>query len=234
VKRLYVGMVAVALAAGTASAQAPAGGGAPAAAPPSRGPAVFNVARVMKDYQKWQYFAAQMNKERMAEASKLANIRNQVMNLENDYKKETIADKKLALEQQMTQLQRQFEDMEKTIRKNIDEKSAVHLKTLFTEIRTVVDAVAKTNGFELVLAYPDALTQEEMNSPVYFDIKMRPPAAMPFYVSPSIDITMVVVQTLNKNFPAPGPIEQVPAPGVSNTGGTAPAAPPATPPGGMK
>ena len=232
-KRAYLCVAAVlaAATAGPAFAQAPAGG---APAPASRGTAVFNVARVMKDYQKWQYFAAQMNKERTARAGELAAIRNQVMDLEMKLKAEQIEANKRGIEQQMVALQRQFEDKEKLIRKEIDDKSAVHLRTLFTEIRTVVDAVAKTNGFELVLAYPEALTKEEMESPMYFDLKMRPPAAMPFYVSPSIDITSVVVQTLNKNFAPPGPIEPVAAPGVSGAGGTAPPAGAGTPPGGMK
>ena len=213
--RILMGLLILAAAAAPATAQAPA------AAPPSRGTAVFNVAKVMKEYGKWQYFAAEMNKVRVARAGELAGIRNEVVKLEEDYKKEAVQTTKLALEQKMLAYQRQFEDKERTIRKEIDEQSAVHLKTLFSEIRTVVDAVAKTNGFELVLAYPDALTQEEINSPLYFDLKMRPPAAMPFYVSPNIDITNVVVQTLNKNFAPPGPIPAA-TPGVSGAGGTAP------------
>ena len=52
----------------------------------------------------------------------------------------------------------------------------------------------RRNGFDLVLAYPDASTPEEFNSTAYLEMKLRTPAAMPFYVSPSIDITSVVIQ----------------------------------------
>ncbi|MGL4423533.1 MAG: OmpH family outer membrane protein, partial [Gemmataceae bacterium] len=231
VLRIVKGMMAVAVVAASfapAMAQAPGASAAPgtAAAPaPSRGVAVFNVAKVMKEYTKWQFFAATMNKVRTSRAGELAAIRNQVLELEGKARVETVQANKTAIEQQLVGLQRTFEDKERTIRKEIDEQSAVHLKTLFNEIRTVVDAVAKTNSFDLVLAYPDALTQEEINSPLYFDLKMRPPAAMPFYVSPNIDITNVVVQTLNKNFPAPGPIDAS-TPGVTPTGGTTPPANP--------
>jgi Skp family chaperone for outer membrane proteins len=228
VKRVYVGLMGAAAlgiagwSATVTNAQAPAGGAAPAAAAPaSRGTAVFNVARVMKEYTKWQFFAASMNNTRAAKAGELQGIRARMMDIEKKLSTESVAANKTPLEQQLVALQRQFEDMERQVRKEIDEASANHLKQLFAEIRTVVDAVAKTNGFELVLAYPDAITQEEMNSPLYFDLKMRPPAAMPFYVSPSIDITKVVVDTLNKNFPAPGPVPAV-SPGVAQTGGAAP------------
>jgi Skp family chaperone for outer membrane proteins len=177
----------------------------------------------MKDYQKWQYFAELMNKERTEKGANLAKIRNAVMDVQNKLQTEGLESKKKELEQQMVALQRQFEDEERKVRKEIDEKSAMHLRTLFAEIRTVVDAVARTNGFELVLAYPDALTDEDRNNPVYFDLKLRPQAAMPFYVSPNIDITTVVVQTLNKNFPPPGPVTPAAA-----------TAPPAAPAGGQK
>ena len=50
---------------------------------------------------------------------------------------------------------------------------------------------------------------------------------MPFYVSPNVDITAVVVATLNKHYPAPGPID--PGPGVTTTGGAGGAG---TPPAG--
>jgi Skp family chaperone for outer membrane proteins len=234
VKRVYVCLTALAAAAaatvavGSLSAQPPAGGGA--AAPPSRGTAVFNVARVMKDYQKWQFYAAAMNKERAVQAQGLVALREQAVKLEGEIRTETIQEKKTQKEQQLIGLKRQFEDKQQAMQKDIDDKSSNHLRTLFGEIRNVVDAVAKTNGFELVLAFPDAVSPEEMNSPLYFELKLRPPAAMPFYVSPSVDITAVVVATLNKHYPAPGPIDPV-TPGVSATGGTAPPAA-GTPPAG--
>ena len=168
----------------------------------------------MKDYQKWQYFAAAMNKERAAQATELATLREKSDEARTAKSgRRPSRRRRSKASKQLIGLQRQFEDMEKAIRKDIDEKSAGHLRVLFGEIRNVVDAVAKTNGFDLVMAYPDAITPEEMNSPMYFDLKLRPSAAMPFYVSPNVDITAVVVATLNKHYPAPGPIDPA-APGV--------------------
>ena len=79
------------------------------------------------------------------------------------------------------------------------------------------------NGFDLVLAYPDAITAEEMTSPLYYDLKLRPPAAMPFYVSPSVDMTDVLITTLNTNFKPPAE--------VAPAGGVPPGAPGLPPPG---
>jgi Skp family chaperone for outer membrane proteins len=201
----YVGYATTGL-----KAQTPgAGAAAPAttAAPSNRGTtAVFNVARVMKEFEQWQYFAAVMSNERITKSGELQRIRNQMVSIQEKIQKEPTATNRAGLEKELLALTRQFEDMERTIRKDIDDSSAKHLQQLFTNINTVVRSVADVNGFQLVLAYPDALTEEEMKSPIYYDLKLRPPAAMPFYVSPSVDITKVVVLTLNQHFKAPGPI----------------------------
>jgi Skp family chaperone for outer membrane proteins len=205
------------------TAQAPAAGAAPA--PPSRGVAVFNVPKVMREFQKWQALAKMVKDESAEKTAIFAKKQTEFMELKTKMAGELVKSKQDEMAQQLTVLQRQLEDMQTSIRKEIDEKSMTHLRTLFGELRTVVDAVAKTNGFDLVLAYPDASTPEELNSTMYLEMKLRTPAAMPFYVSPNIDITNVVIQTLNKNFPPPAPISVVP--GVTTTGGTAP---PVTPP----
>jgi Skp family chaperone for outer membrane proteins len=216
---------------GSARAQTPAPGGAPAAAPAPKASsgkvAVFNVAKVMKDYQRWQYYAALMNQKRTTAAGDLGKLRAEITKLQEDIQKEPIKQKQEEMAKVLVNKQREFEDKERQVRQQLDAESAGHLKSLFTEIQRAVVAIVEQNGFDVVFAYPDAISKEEMDSPLYYDLKMRPQAAMPFYVSPSADMTTVLVETLNKNFPPPkDPIQP--------TGGTAPAptAPPATPPAG--
>jgi Skp family chaperone for outer membrane proteins len=220
--------------AGAAQAQTPGAGAPPVANPAPRGGgkvAVFNVAKVMKDYQRWQYYASLMNQKRTAAAGDLGKLRSQIADLQDKIQKEPIKQKQEEMAKQLVDLQRTFEDKERTVRKQLDDESAGYLKNLFTEIQQAVKAIADTNGFDIVLAYPDAISAEEMNSPVYYDLKMRPPAAMPFYVAASADTTDVLVLTLNKNFPPPSPI---PGGAVQPTGGAQPppahgAPPPGTP-----
>jgi Skp family chaperone for outer membrane proteins len=208
--------------AGQAQGQQP-GTGAPAPAPKASGKvAVFNVARVMKDYQKWQYYAKVMNDKRVAAAGELGKVRNEITDLQDRIQKEPIQAKKDEMTKIMVDKQRQFEDRERGIRKQLDEESAAHLKTLFQEIQACVKACVEANGYDLVFAYPDATTVEETSSPLYYDLKLRPSAAMPFYVAPSADMTEILVATLNKHFPAPAP--------VTPAGGTQPG-PMGVPPG---
>ena len=197
---------------------------------------MFNVAKVMKDYQRWQYYAAMMNQKRTTAAGELGKLRAEITSMQEAMQKEPIKQKQEDMAKTLVAKQREFEDKERQVRQKLDEESAGYLKNLFNEIQRAVTAIVEQNGFDVVLAYPDAITEEEKNSPMYFDLKMRPQAAMPFYVSPSADMTAVLVETLNKNFPPPGPIPAAgPAPTpspIQPTGGTtAPATPPR--PGGM-
>lgn len=204
-------------------AQAPA----PTAAPRTDKPriAVFNVAKVMKDFEKWQYYAATMSNKRVTVAGQLGKLRGEIQDLDKRLQTEVRKEQQEAIQKMMIAKQREFDDQERNYRKQLDEESSVHLKELFNDIDRAVKAIVAANEYDIVFAYPDAVSPEEANSPLYYDIKMRPPAAMPFYVSKTVDITPMLVETLNKAFKAPGPI---PAPlgGAQPVGGTAPATPP--------
>jgi Skp family chaperone for outer membrane proteins len=193
-----------------------AGGAAPAA---GRDVAVFNVAKVMKEFQKWQFYAQEMNKVRTAEATRLGQLQEGMTKLKADIEKETVAAQKDVKEKQLREMVRQYEDLDREVRKRIDEQSSKHLKELHDDINLVVQKVSERNGFGIVFAYPDATTEQEKTSPLYYELKLRPPAAMPFFVSPNCDITSAVIETLNKYRPSPGPVVPV--------GGTAPAGTPA-------
>lgn len=187
---------------------------APAPKPATGKIAVFNVAKVMREYKKWQYFAGVMNSKRAAISGDLGKIRNEIATLQDQIQKEPSQIKKEELAKVLVGKQREFEDKDRMARKTLDEESAAHLQQLFQEIQAGVKAFVESNGYDVVFAYPDAVTPEEMKSPIYFDLKMRPPAAMPFYVSPSADITPMLIETLNKHFPPPA------AAPVTLTGGT--------------
>ena len=53
----------------------------------------------------------------------------------------------------------------------------------------MVDKTAEMNGYHIVFAYPDAVTPEELKSPYIKELKLKPPAAQPFYVAPHVDMT---------------------------------------------
>lgn len=202
--------------------------GAGAAAKPARTDppriAVFNVVKVMKDFQKWQYFAITMNNKRITAAGELGKLRNEIVDLQTKAGMEPRKEVQDQLARALVEKQRLFEDQEKVARKSLDDESAAHLKALYVEIQRAVASIVEANGYDVVFAYPDATTAEEMASTTVMDLKIRPQAAMPFFVSKSADVTDTLIGTLNKYFPTPGAIPaamQIPASGpvVPTAGG---------------
>ena len=217
-KRFIVSLSAVIAFGLAAHAQTPPPAAAPAPAPAAAKPtgrvAVFNVAQVMRDYKKWQYYASVMNQKRVVATADLTKLRNEIAEIQKRAGAEPLPTKQDEMTKAFTAKQREFEDKEKGYRKALDEESAGYLRNLYSEIQQCVKAIVEANGFDLVMAYPDAISAEELNSPLYYDLKLRPQAAMPFYVAPAANMTDVLIATLNNSFPAPAAAANVtPAPG---------------------
>ena len=224
VKRTIISLSLLVAFAGFAAAQGPPT--TPTAAPPSSGRdvAVFNMAKVQKEFQKWDVFTKQLQVMRVEEAKKLVVLQAQIADIKTKIENPATLNRDV-LDKQGVALTRQLQDMDAEVRKKIDKMSTDALQTLHDDIRRVVDAVAKTNNFGLVMAYPDATTEEERRSPVFYDMKLRPTAAMPFYVGPGNDITDAVIATLNIHCKPPA--GSVVTPASATTPATAPGAGPA-------
>ena len=183
--------------------------------------AVFNMAAVMKDYGKAKYQVYLINEERKTLSVDLIDKRGRYVKLEQEIR--TCQDPRVLeqLKKQQVDLSRQIQDRDAEITKQLNEKASAVISTLYDEIKTVVDKTAEMNGYHIVFAYPDATSPEEMKNVNVKELKLKPPAAQPFYVARHVDITGVVVQTLNTWYPSP-PVPNPPA--ATNP-------PPAPPPG---
>jgi len=213
---------------GQARAQTP-GGGAPARTDTPR-VAVFNVAKLMQEFNKWQYYAVIMDNERKLASAELIKMKNDLVKLQEAYEKEPQQAKRDSLMTTIRSQRNAFEDREKQLKDKLDEKVNKHLKELFQDVNDVVKVVAETYGYDIIFAYPEATTQAQADRQEYIDLKLRPPAAMPFYVNKKIDVTDIMLPSLNKHRMAPAAIpaaiqldpktgEVLNAPAVTPTGG---------------
>lgn len=181
------------------------GGAAPARVDPPR-IAVFNAAKVMSEFQKWKYWSVTMVNKRISSSGELAKIRAEIMDLEQRAQKEPQKPKQEELVQMMLAKQRQWEDLDRQTKNRIDEEAAGHLKILYSDIQRAVAAFVQSNGYDIVFAYPDAITPEDKQRPEYIQSMVLPGGAMPFHVSKSVDLTDSLIALLNKSFPPPGPV----------------------------
>ena len=228
--------------ASTAGAQAPAAGTPPppAAAAPGASAArptiaVFNMAAVMRDYDKAKYQVYVLNKTRVERSGNLAKVRADYIKLQQQLP--TIVDpgQKEKAAKDLLELQRRYEDEERNVNKLLNDEASKIISKLYDEIKMVVDKTAEMNAYHIVFAYPDAVTPEEQANPYLKELKLKPPAAQPFFVSKQVDITGIVVQTLNAWYPPLNEqnqkvdVTKLPTLEPPATPGTAPAG---APPGG--
>jgi Skp family chaperone for outer membrane proteins len=97
-------------------------------------------------------------------------------------------------------LGRRIEDMDLEINKLINNQASIVISELYDDIYAATVEVAHERGLSVVLAYPDAATPEERDNPQMKELKLKPGAAQPFYIEPSVDYTDDLIERLNAKF----------------------------------
>jgi Skp family chaperone for outer membrane proteins len=206
----------------TASAQGtPPAGGAPPTPRPQR-ICIVNMPKVLKEYDKANFKGAEITKKRQAYVSLVNGKREKLAEINKMYNSSTNPEQKKALQEQALAVQREVEDIDRKAQTELTQLSNDTIVQVYQEIKGVIADIAKTNNLDMVLAYPAATKPEEENSPQVAQLMLQAPALTPFYHR-GMDITDVVVQTLNARYPSPKP-EPITAAG--GTGSTAPPPPP--------
>jgi Skp family chaperone for outer membrane proteins len=159
--------------------------------------AVFNMAAVMRDYDKAKYQVHLLNKMRIDRSGRLVTMRGEAAKLTELVRNSVDPAAKERYSKDLTTLERNFQDEQQAVGKMLNDEASKVISKLYDEIKMVVDKTAEMNAYHIVFAYPDAVTAEEQSNPFFKEMKLKPPAAQPFYVSKQVDITGVVIQTLN-------------------------------------
>lgn len=167
--------------------------------------AVFNMAAVMREFRLAKYHVWLLNKHRNEVSKKIAEYREDYKQIEQDIKSINAVDYKLKTAR-LLNLQRLIEDEDRKIDKELNEAASKFSADIYDKLKLVVDKTAEENGFQLVFAYPDAVTPQEKEMPYIKELKLKPPAAQPFYVAHDADITATVVKKLNEQYPPIDPV----------------------------
>jgi Skp family chaperone for outer membrane proteins len=182
--------------------------------PPPNHPtiAVFNMAAVMREYHKAKFQTYVLNEEKKKRSVDLVAKQGEYVKLKTEVQIQKDPTTRDQMQLRMLALQRQIEDLEREINKQMNSKVSDVISTLYDEIKSVVDRTAEMNGYLIVFAYPDAVG-DDMKNPYMKELKLKPSAAQPFYVARQVDITQVVIQALNSWYPSqlpPDPTTQAP------------------------
>lgn len=216
VKRFVLGVAALAaicaLASDSVVAQAPMPQPATPAAQPARPRiALVNIAKVLKEYNKANSDGQNITKKRQEYidkvkpySDKLAALSRQVQTTVNPTEKEKLQKEALAVN-------RAVEDLNQEAQRVLSEMTDHTIVEVYQNIKSVINDIAVTNNLDLVMCYPDGSSAEDDKKPVVAQMKLQSPALIPFYHR-GMDITEVVVVTLNRRHPAPPVATTPPAP----------------------
>jgi Skp family chaperone for outer membrane proteins len=212
------------------AAHAQGTGAANPATPPSQRICIVNIAKVLRDYNKANFQGQQITEKRQKYVTEVNGLREKLVEIQKAHQTSQVPEQKKKLAEDALAVQRQVEDIDRKAQAELTQLSNTTIVAVYQEIKTVIKEIAEANGLAMVLCYPAASKPEDESSPQVAQLMLQTPAMIPFYHR-GMDITEVVVKTLNARNPAP----EIKRPDVTPTGGTAP---PPTPgvtrtPGGM-
>jgi Skp family chaperone for outer membrane proteins len=158
----------------------------------------FNMAKVMREYKRAKTAVARLNARKDRMAANLIGLRNMHGQLEATLRTTADPKRRDEITSGLITLRRQIEDTDREISKILNNRASIIVGELHDEMRRTVAAVARDNGLVAVLAYPDAVTPEEAENPMIKELRLKPPAAHPFYLDPSVDYTDEILRRLNE------------------------------------
>jgi Skp family chaperone for outer membrane proteins len=204
---------------------------APAAAEPHTRIALLNLSYVVKNYDKFKAFQAEMKNSLQTfqdrDKAKAAQI--EAINKELAKGEAVPAPQREAYMKQLKQVEREKEDNSNDARNFLGKKSDEQMVILYREVQDTAQRYAVAHNFELVLHYNDAIDPNEYWSPANVMRKMQAGACMPLYYTPGMEISQQVVLALNANYKRVAPAAAAPAAPAAGQP-AAPAAPAAQPP----
>jgi Skp family chaperone for outer membrane proteins len=159
----------------------------------------FNMAKVGRECKHAQTLVQRLNARKESMNQNLNGMREMYKELQNaPTTNESTTQERLAREKLM--LSRRIEDMDREINKLVNNQASTIVAELYDEIYASTVEIARERGLTVVFSYPDAATPEERDSPYVKELKLKPPAAQPFFLDPSADYTEELIERLNAKF----------------------------------
>lgn len=172
---------------GSVRAQAPASSGTRIA--------VVNIAEFLRNYERAKESGEYLTQQREFYLKQVQGLREEMNSLQE---KVRTGGSKEDAEMRVTEIQRQIQDIDRDAQRKITKVADDSVVAIHKEVRYFVSQVAKAQGYDLVFCYPGAVDEEELGQAVVARMNLQTPAAMPFFINPSIDITANVTETANK------------------------------------
>lgn len=194
----WAGSVVVALAALVGAGRLWAEGKDRQAAPRTR-VALVNLTHVIKNYEKYKSFQGELQATTRPFQERDKKLRAQAEKLAKGMRDTPIVPAKAEdTQEKLRKIQRELEDNQLKAKKAMAKKSDEAMKTVYLDIAEAAKRYAAVHDFDVVMHYNDAVTEEELNSPMNIARKLQSGALMPMYSAPGIEISDELLGLLNQ------------------------------------
>jgi Skp family chaperone for outer membrane proteins len=164
--------------------------------------AVINIGKVFNQYTRAIAFKKNLEENVKPFKDKAKTLNDQIVGWEKALKDGTVAAKDkdnyiLAI----TKNRRDLEDLSVQMQKDLGSKQEQNLVTLWKEVDMGITAVAKAQGYQIVLGYGDPMDKDLLHLFPNVNRKMQAMdlgSTVPLYVDPANDISDIVVFNLNR------------------------------------
>ena len=165
--------------------------------------AIVNIGVVFTKYEKAKTFKTELETALKPFKEEAEKIKKNILAYQDGLTNPKYTDKdKEGFAKAIRDLKRQLEDLDLEARKRIGKKQEDHMLQLYKEVAQHIQAVASANGIHLVLGYGDPPDADLMTFP-NINRKlagMDGGALVPLFFHSSLDISEVVVTSLNRSY----------------------------------
>jgi Skp family chaperone for outer membrane proteins len=162
----------------------------------------FNMARVMREYKRANSQVARVAERQKRSLATVKGLRDMHADLQRMAERASDPNEKYRIGREIVTVARLIEDFDREQGKAQHERAGEIITEVFKELRATTAEMARDNGLQVVLAFPAPVTPEEAENPMLMELMLKPPAAHPFYLDPSVDYTDDLIQRLNAKFAA--------------------------------
>jgi Skp family chaperone for outer membrane proteins len=164
----------------------------------------FNMAKVMLEYSRAKTSVAQLNVRRERLAANVRALRAMFLDLQVALLKTTDPARRAEVERDLKAVGQRAETADREVQKLLNSRASEIIVELYDEIYAATVELAREHGLVAVLSFPDAVTRQDLDNPQVKELKLKPPAAHPFYLDPSVDYTDELIRRLNEKAPPGG------------------------------
>ena len=176
------------------------GGGQPVTAPLQSKIALVNLGQVIKNYDKFKNYQAQLKTELGPIQGELDKRKGDIVAKETEMNKpETAQQRRDQLQREIKATQREMQDKIDDMNTRTSKQNVAMMQMVYKDVQDAVAAYARAYAIELVLQYTDAVDPAEKTSPRLLEQKLANNACYPLYMDPRMDISNYVTQMLNEH-----------------------------------